>query len=88
MDTSTYTLDGDHPMDRIYKDKEFITELSRVGELYFSSLVDSLGLDERGEELLFDYIYNEDKSIDFEEYLGRFSLQYEDLLNPPPTLEL
>lgn len=80
MNKSHYTLQDEHPEDRIFKDKEFITRLSTVQEETFQRLVDDLGLNKRGDELLFDYIFNENDQIEFSEYLEKFGIKYEDYL--------
>jgi len=64
-----------HPDDNIFKVKDFINELSKVQDAYFEALCDDLQLGE-GElkNLLFDYIFNEDKLITFGEYLDELGV--------------
>lgn len=62
--------------DLIYKNLKFIQELTRVKELYFETLVAELGLNKKGEDWLFDYIYNSeyDTSEDFPSYLENYGV--------------
>lgn len=77
----SYTPQGEHPEDRIFKDGDFIRELAKVQDLYFEKLVSDLRLNEEGKDWLFDYIHNEDdRSISFDEYLSKFGVSYEDCL--------
>jgi hypothetical protein len=64
-----------HPDDSIFKVKDFINELSRVQDSYFESLCKELDLGE-GElkDYLFDYIYNEERTITFGEYLDELGI--------------
>jgi hypothetical protein len=61
-----------HPEDEIYRVKQFIKELSNIQEHYLENLNKELGLTEEGETWLFDFIFNEDDQITFEEYLERY----------------
>lgn len=59
-----------HPEDRIYDAKKFINELSKVQDRRFNKLVKKLGISKETEDLLFDYIYNEQEmELSFGEYL-------------------
>ena len=58
-----------HPDDRIFAVKDFINELSKVQDSYFSALTDHLKLDKQVEDYLFDYIFNETRPLTFGEYL-------------------
>jgi len=69
MKKNHYTTDQKHPEDEISRVKTFITELQTVQEEYYEKLVKNLRIEGRGEEHLFDYIYNERAPILFEEYL-------------------
>ncbi len=60
-----------HPDDQIFKVKDFINELSKVQDAYFSALTDHLKLDKQVEDYLFDYIFNETEPVTFGEYLDR-----------------
>lgn len=70
----TGDIKGEHE-DLIFKNREFIQELSRVQDLYFETLmmelVDDGFKDELGEHL-FDYIYNCDEEETFDEYLDKW----------------
>ena len=58
-----------HPDDRIFAVKEFINELSKVQDRYFKKLCRKLDLPKDIEDYLFDYIFNETRSLTFGEYL-------------------
>lgn len=59
--------------DRIYAVKTFISELSKVQDLYFQNLVKEMDITPTGEEYLFDYIFNSTEEEDFEHYLDGFT---------------
>ena len=58
-----------HPDDEIFRVKEFINELSKVQDAYFSALTECLEIPKETEDYLFDYIYNETRPLSFGEYL-------------------
>jgi hypothetical protein len=62
--------------DEIYRVSTFIRELQRVQDRYFKELVQFMNehqkVDERTEDFLFDYIYNEENPETFDEYLDKF----------------
>lgn len=60
------------PEEEIYRVQKFIQELSKVQDLYFEQLVESLGLNKEGEDFLFDFIFNETSEKTFEEYLQNY----------------
>ena len=64
-------MSDSHPDDQIFKVKDFINELSKVQDAYFSALTDHLKLDKQVEDYLFDYIFNETGPLTFGEYLDR-----------------
>lgn len=64
-------MNSDHPDDQIFKVKDFINELSKVQDAYFSGLAEHLKLDKQVEDYLFDYVYNETEPITFGEYLDK-----------------
>jgi hypothetical protein len=66
-------LKGEHE-DLIFKNREFIKEIEKVQDLYFETLVLELGLNDKGEEWLFDYIYNGDLGLSFSEYLADYGV--------------
>jgi hypothetical protein len=76
-----YTVMGEHPVDRIFKDKEYINRLQEHIDEVFDILVQHLKLNEKGTQWVFDYVFNEDDSEDFEEYLDRFKLNYDDFID-------
>ncbi len=75
--------------DTIYKVQTFTRELAKVQNSYFEGLFETLrkeGLcaifnsDEEARDFLFDYIYNCDEEIQFEEYLCKYE-RFEKLLD-------
>lgn len=60
----------DHPEDLIFEVKTFVNQLSEVQEERFLRLAERLGLNERGRDLLFDYVYNCEDPVCFDEYLA------------------
>lgn len=75
-----YTLDGRHPEDAIYKERMLIQEFQRMLDRRFENLAQDLRLTEEGENLLFDYIYNNgDEDIEFEDYLSRLDVDYSEI---------
>ena len=59
--------------------KLLINELSNIQDLYFSSLVDTLGVAEGAEELLYDYVFNVNGSL--EEYLKNLNKELSDVIS-------
>jgi hypothetical protein len=72
-----YTRQYEHPEDRIFKDKEYINRLQKHVDEVYEKLSQDLRLNERGKDLLFDYLYNCDEDIEFEDYVNRFGSEYE-----------
>jgi hypothetical protein len=62
----------------IKKNHFLIQELGRMQELYFETLSDELGLNKKGNDLLFDFLFNqpEDKES-FEDYLQKLGRKLE-----------
>ncbi len=75
-----YTVMGDHPEDRIYRDREYIRRLQGHIDCIFDLLKYDLHLNEKGEEWLFDFVYNEDRNIEFEDFLAKYNVKYCDLV--------
>jgi hypothetical protein len=75
-----YTLDKQHPEDRIFRDKEYIDRLQRHIHSVYELLAYDLRINEKGKELLFDYVYNEDREITFEEFLQKIGVDYDELV--------
>lgn len=74
-----YTTQNDHPEDRIFRDKEYINRLqNHIDEVYKQLSLD-LRLNDEGREFLFDYLYNEDREIEFEEYLNNLGYRYDEI---------
>jgi len=74
-----YTRQNEHPEDRIFKDKEYINRLQKHIDEVYEKLSLDLRLNDRGKDLLFDYLYNCDEDIEFEDYLDRFGNSYEEI---------
>lgn len=77
--TNLLTEHQEHPEDRIYKDKSFINRLSEVQTNYFDSLSKDLRLTQEGTDLLFDYVYNENSDLSFDEWLSKLGRNYNNL---------
>ena len=75
-----YTVTGDHPEDRIYRDKEYIQRLQRHIDSVYELLAYDLRLNEKGQEWLFDFVYNEEENIEFEDFLAKYNVKYCDLV--------
>ena len=58
MEKIYYTKNDSHPEDFIYKTKTFINELQKVQDTYFDSLIESINLNSKYKDYLFDYIFN------------------------------
>lgn len=74
-----YSKNGEHPEDRIYRDKEYLNRLQKHVDEVYEQLALDLRLNDRGKDLLFDYLYNCDEDIEFEDYLDRFGNSYEEI---------
>jgi len=79
MNNSAYTNSNTHPDDEIFKVKTFINELQQVQEKYYEELRQNLRINEKGEEFLFDYVYNADE----EENKKMFSELLEEITGKP-----
>lgn len=74
-----YTTRNEHPEDRIFRDKEYINRLqNHIDEVYKQLSID-LRLNDEGREHLFDYLYNEDREIEFEDYLNKLGYRYDEI---------
>ncbi len=74
-----YTSKGEHPEDRIYRDREYIHRLRAHLDEVYDALERDLRVKE-GENWLFDFIYNEDRAIEFEDYLIECGIRYKDIV--------
>lgn len=73
------TQKNEHPEDRIFRDKEYINRLqNHIDEVYKQLSLD-LRLNDKGREFIFDYLYNEDREIEFEEYLNNLGYRYDEI---------
>lgn len=80
IDKSHYTTGGEHPEDRIYRDREYIHRT----RLHLSEVYEALEKDlcvKPDENWLFDFVHNEDRNIEFEDYLGEFGMRYKDIVS-------
>ena len=74
-----YTKFNEHPEDRIYRDREYIKRLQEHIDYVYDTLDRDLKLkDDVG--WLFDYIFNEDTNVEFEEYLAKYDVRYDELV--------
>lgn len=79
--TEHYTKFNEHPEDRIFRDREYIQRLQRHIDSVYELLDNDLRLNEKGQDWLFDYIYNEeDTNVEFEEYLAKHDVRYDELV--------
>lgn len=76
-----YTDKNEHPEDRIFATKNFINELENVQTFYYNQLLLDLNLNEEANDYLFDYVYNENAEISFEEYLNKLNKSYDNFHN-------
>jgi hypothetical protein len=76
-----YTDKNEHPEDRIFAVKNFINELENVQTFYYNQLLLNLNLKEEADDYLFDYVYNENAELSFEEYLNRINKSYDEFHN-------
>jgi hypothetical protein len=58
-----------HPEDAIFEVKNFINQLSKVQDEKFETLCHDLSITDKGREWLFDYVYNCEEELCFDEYL-------------------
>jgi hypothetical protein len=73
-----------HIEDEIYRIKNFINELSHVQTTYFEKLIKDYNFNEKGNDWLFDYIFNsadDEEMMDFEEYVVFHNMKMEELFN-------
>ena len=74
-----YSRLNEHPQDRIFKDKEYIKRLYKHLDDVYNETCRDLRLNDEGKDFLFDYIYNEDKDVEFEEYLYDLGMRYDEI---------
>jgi len=79
IEKSHYTPQGEHPEDRIHRDREYIHRLRRHLDEVYDALERDLRIKE-DENWLFDFIYNEDRLIEFEDYLDEYGVRYKDIV--------
>jgi hypothetical protein len=61
--------------DMIYANKTFIQKLSDVQSLYFDTMCEEIGVNQKGNDWLFDYVFNcDDETEDFLTYLDRYGV--------------
>jgi hypothetical protein len=69
--------------DKIYTTRTALRDLSQKQEEIFEVLVKDLHLNLKGEQWMFDYIYNseeDEKYIPFDEYLSFYKVEYSNLI--------
>jgi hypothetical protein len=74
---------GHHPEDLIFETKKFINQLGTVQEEKFTILCSSLSMTEKGKDWLFDYVYNCDEPLCFDEYLAKYGIEYSECVLTP-----
>jgi hypothetical protein len=79
INTNHYSRLNEHPEDRIFRDKEYIKRLYKHLDDVYNETCRDLRLNDEGKDFLFDYIYNEDKEIEFEEYLYDLGVRYDEI---------
>lgn len=79
IDKKHYTPQGEHPEDRIYRDREYIGRLQAHINMIYDALEEDLGV-KNDSNWLFDFIHNEDRNIEFEDYLGERGVRYKDIV--------
>jgi hypothetical protein len=68
---------------KIYTTRTALRDLSQKQEEIFEVLVKDLHLNLKGEQWMFDYIYNseeDEKYIPFDEYLSFYKVEYSNLI--------
>lgn len=82
-----YTTKGEHPEDRIFRDKEYIIRLQKHLYEVYEELERDLRLSGKGKDLLFDYVHNCDEDISFTEYLEGLGYRYSEIafVRPPKS---
>lgn len=78
IDKSHYTPQGEHPEDRIYRDREYIHRLRAHLDEVYDALERDLGIIDDC-NWLFDFIHNEVREGEFEDYLADYGVQYKDI---------
>jgi hypothetical protein len=80
MNEQYYTIQNEHPEDRIFRDKEYINRLQKhIDEVYEELSID-LRVNMEGKDYLFDYIFNEeDNDLEFEDYLHKYGHRYDEM---------
>lgn len=74
-----YTPQGQHPEDRIYADKQYINRLQEHMSQVFQKLIKDLQISKEGEELLFDFVFNEEEPMEFSDMLTNTGIAYSSL---------
>jgi hypothetical protein len=75
-----YTPQGQHPEDRIYADKQYINRLQEHMQHVFRRLTQDLRINKEGEEMLFDFVFNEEKPMEFSDLLAQAGISYASLI--------
>jgi hypothetical protein len=82
-----YTAKGEHPEDRIFRDKEYVLRVQKHVDEICSRLARDLRLSKEGENYLFDYIFNVEADVEFEEYLEDLGLDYDKDMFAPSLIK-
>lgn len=76
-----YTKNGRHPEDAIFEEKTYINKIQKHLEEVFDRLCADLRLNDAGRDWLFEYVFNEDDNLTFEEYLEGRDASYDLLVD-------
>ena len=71
-----------HIEDEIFRIKNFLSELTKVQTAYFEKLAKDYNFNEKGNDWLFDYIFNsgeDGEKMEFQEYLEQFDVDFKSL---------
>lgn len=80
MNEQYYTIQNEHPEDRIYRDKEYINRLQKHIDEVYEDLSRDMRVNMEGKDYLFDYIFNEeDNDLAFEDYLHKYGHRYDEM---------
>ena len=75
-----YSIQNEHPEDRIFRDKEYINRLQKHIDEVYEELARDLRVNMEGKDYLFDYVFNEeDNNLEFEDYLHKYGHRYDEM---------
>ena len=75
-----YSIQNEHPEDRIFRDKEYINRLQKHIDEVYEELARDLRVNMEGKDYLFDYVFNEmNNDLEFEDYLHKYGHRYDEM---------